>query len=127
MCNEARTDTEVSFDENDIQKAISRLNSGKSADEFGIDAEHFKAAGSHVLPLIVTLFNDILRNGEVPDSFKSGILTPLHKKDKDPTSLDNYRGITVSKRPRGRAVSAPDFGSRGRAFESRWRRDSFRT
>ena len=31
------------------------------------------------------------------------------------------------KRPRGRAVSAPDFGSRGRGFESRWRRDSSRT
>ena len=28
------------------------------------------------------------------------------------------------KRPRGRVVSAPDFGSRGRGFESRWRRDS---
>ena len=28
---------------------------------------------------------------------------------------------------RGRAVSAPDFGSRGRGFESRWRRDSSRT
>ena len=33
----------------------------------------------------------------------------------------------VSKRPRGRAASAPDFGSRGRGFESRWRRDSSRT
>ena len=31
------------------------------------------------------------------------------------------------KRPRGRAVSASDFGSRGRGFESRWRRDSYRT
>ena len=31
------------------------------------------------------------------------------------------------KRPRGRAVSAPDFGSRGRGFESHWRRDSSRT
>ena len=33
----------------------------------------------------------------------------------------------IWKRPRGRAVSAPDFGSRGRGFESRWRRDSSRT
>ena len=33
----------------------------------------------------------------------------------------------VAKRPRGRAVSAPDFGSRGHGFESRWRRDSSRT
>ena len=31
------------------------------------------------------------------------------------------------KRPRGRAVSAPDFESRGRGFESRWRRDTSRT
>ena len=28
----------------------------------------------------------------------------------------------AAKRPRGREVSAPDFGSRGRGFESRWRR-----
>ena len=28
------------------------------------------------------------------------------------------------KRPRGRAVSTPDFGSRGHELESRWRRDS---
>ena len=28
------------------------------------------------------------------------------------------------KRPHGGAVSAPDFGSRGHGFESRWRRDS---
>ena len=30
-------------------------------------------------------------------------------------------------RPRGRAVSTPDFGLRGRRFESRWRRYSSRT
>ena len=37
------------------------------------------------------------------------------------------RLFAYEKRPRGRAVSAPDFGSRGRGFESRWRRDSSRT
>ena len=31
----------------------------------------------------------------MPESFKSGILNPVHKKDKDPTSVDNYSGITV--------------------------------
>ena len=35
--------------------------------------------------------------------------------------------LKLLKRPSGRAVSAPDFGSRGRGFESRWRRDSSRT
>ena len=38
---EARTETEV-FNESDIKKAISRLNSGKSADESGIQTEHLK-------------------------------------------------------------------------------------
>ena len=84
LCKEARTETEV-FNEPDIQKAISKLNSGKSADGFGIQAEHLKSASCHVLPLLVTLFNDIVSNGEVPESCKSGILTPVHKKDKDPT------------------------------------------
>ena len=51
---------------------------------------------SHVLPLLVTVFNDIVSNCEVPVSFKSGILTSVHKKDKDPTSVDNYRCITVT-------------------------------
>ena len=35
--------------------------------------------------------------------------------------------MRLRKRPRGQAVSAPDFGSRGRGFESCWRRDSSRT
>ena len=41
-----------------------------------------------------------------------------------------YLSLTSSliyKRPRGRVVSGPDFRSRGRGFESRWRRDSSRT
>ena len=62
------------------------MNSGKSADEYGVQAEHLKSAGRHVLPLLVTLFNDIVSSGEVPESFKSGILTPV----------DNYGGITVT-------------------------------
>ena len=91
LCKEARTETEV-FNESDIKKAISRLNSGKSADESGIQTEHLKAAGCHILPLLVALFHEIVSKGEVPDCFKSGILTPVHKKDKDPTSVDTITG-----------------------------------
>ena len=40
------------------------------------------------------------------------------------TILDkNYLSYPRKKRPHGRAVSAPDFGIRGRGFDSRWRRD----
>ena len=39
----------------------------------------------------------------------------------------HVKSLAILKRPRGRAVSASDFGSRGSGFESRWRRDSSRT
>ena len=95
LCNKARTVTEA-FTEQDVQKAVSKLNTGKSADEYGIQTEHLKLAGPHILPLLVKLFNEIVSSGVVPESFKTGVLTPVHKKGKDPTSVDNYRGITVT-------------------------------
>ena len=45
---------------------------------------------------ITAIFNQILQSKTVSDAFKSGILTPVLKKSKDPTVLDNYRGITVT-------------------------------
>ena len=95
LCNETRTVTEA-FKKQDIQKAVSKLNTGKSADKYGIQTEHLKLAVSHILPLFVKLFNEIVSSAVVPDSFKTGVLTPVHKKGKDPTSVDNYRGITVT-------------------------------
>ena len=48
------------------------------------------------LPIIVEIFNEILRTKIVPEQFKSGIIKPIHKKGKDPRHFENYRGITIS-------------------------------
>ena len=48
-------------------------------------------------------------------------------KSKTVKNINHNNHSYTSKRPRGRAVSASDFGSRGHGFESRWRRDSSRT
>ena len=42
------------------------------------------------------MFNNILKNRIVPDELKSGILTPVIKKNKNPTDFYSYRGITVT-------------------------------
>ena len=43
------------------------------------------------------MFNQIFHEKKkVPEPFKTGIVTPLLKKSKGPTILDNYRGITVT-------------------------------
>ena len=72
------------------------MNSGKSADEYGLTAEHLKSAKQLIAPVITDTFNQILKNKEVPSSFKTGIITPVLKKGKDAKSMENYRGITVS-------------------------------
>ena len=59
--------------ENEVLKAIKSLNSGKSADEMGLTAEHLKYSGTVLLAAIAAVFNEILRTKAIPDAFKSGI------------------------------------------------------
>ena len=80
----------------EVRKAINSLNNKKAADEFGLSAEHLKYSGPVLVEEITNIFNQILKSKTVPDAFKCGILTPVLKKSKDPTMLDNYRGITVT-------------------------------
>ncbi len=84
------------FTDSEISAAVGKLNSGKSADEYGLSSEHLKM-GKHILiPYITRIFNKIMISGEVPQAFKSGVITPVHKKGKDGKYMDNYRGITVT-------------------------------
>lgn len=75
---------------------MSHLNSKKAADEQGLTAEHVKYSGRALIHEITDIFNNIVSEGKVPQLFKTGILTPVLKKSKDSTILDNYRGITVT-------------------------------
>ena len=80
----------------EVKEGISKLNSKKSADEFGLTAEHLKWSGPLISDIITDMFNQIFHEKTVPESFKTGIVTPVLKKSKDPTILDNYRCITVT-------------------------------
>ncbi|MCG8113153.1 MAG: reverse transcriptase family protein [Candidatus Thiodiazotropha taylori] len=88
--------TEIMFTVSDIESGIQKLNSGKSPDEFGLSAEHLKFAKDIVAETITPLFNQILETRSIPETFKTGILTPVIKKDKDPCLVNSYRGITVT-------------------------------
>ena len=80
----------------DIEKVINKLHNGKSPDEYGISAEHFKAGKSELVPVITKIFNHILDTKKIPAVFKTGVITPVLKKGKDSKLLENYRGITVT-------------------------------
>jgi hypothetical protein len=84
------------FREGDVTKDIKKLNPNKSSDEFGLAAEHLKYGVEVICPALTKVFNEILASSKSPESFKSGILTPVLKRDKDPALVNNYRGITVT-------------------------------
>jgi hypothetical protein len=46
--------------------------------------------------VVIGDFNNIIQSGKIPKVFKTGMLTLIHKKGKDPTLTTNYRGITVT-------------------------------
>ena len=87
---------EIMFTVPEVETSIRKLNSGKSPDEYGLCAEHFKYGKEIVSEYITPLFNQILESKSVPAAFKTGILTPVLKKDKDSCLVYSYRGITVT-------------------------------
>lgn len=94
-CHESVSSIEP-ISEKEVLKAVSQLNTRKSPDELGLTAEHLSHSGNTLISEITDIFNSILTEKCVPQHFKTGILTPVLKKSKDPTNLDNYRGITVT-------------------------------
>ena len=91
-----QTEESISFTNRNVEDAIDKLNSGKAPDEYGLSAEHLKAAKHVIVPVITETFNQIMKLKTVPSSFKTGIITPVLKKGKDAKAMENYRGITVS-------------------------------
>ncbi|CAC5401071.1 unnamed protein product [Mytilus coruscus] len=73
----------------DIIKAIEELNMNKSIDEFGLSAEHLKFCKNEIAPYLTKLFNNIIVTIRTPGTFKTGILFPVLKKDKDPSDVNS--------------------------------------
>lgn len=87
---------DISITEEEVKKGISKLKTGKAADENGITTEHIKYAGNAIILIYIDIFEQMLLETEIPDSFKKGVITPVLKKGKDPRNTENYRGITVT-------------------------------
>jgi hypothetical protein len=89
-------DSEEPADVTRIQGHIRQLKNGKAGDASGITAEHVKLAAPIVTDVVTILADRVLAEGKVPDSFKLGIITPVHKKEKPKDNPDSHRRITVT-------------------------------
>ena len=81
--------------ESEIEKAVSKLNSGIAPDIDGISGEHFKYSKKE-MPVLIDTIDSIFNILDVQAFLKCGILTPIHKNGKDNFLTNSYRGIVVS-------------------------------
>ena len=65
----------------EIIHAVKRLNGGKSADEYGLMAEHFKLAGNEILQILQLIFNSFLRKERYKKATKQVLLHRLPKRE----------------------------------------------
>lgn len=78
----------------DVQRVIDGMRAGCSAGPDGLDIRFFKLA-SHVLSFpLADLFNLSLTTGEIPSSWKSARVIPLHKGGST-SDMNNYRPISI--------------------------------
>ena len=94
ICKSENTFTPVTCEE--TLRAIKSLNTGKSADIFNIQSEHFIHCAELITPILVHLFNSMFRTGCAPDCMKLGVLTPVFKRKGSNLDAKNYRGITIT-------------------------------
>ena len=76
------------------------MKAGKSSDDDGIQAEHFRNAPLILLTRFTSLFNSMLSHAFVPNQFRYGTIIPIIK-DRQGRNSDagNYRGITIAPIP----------------------------
>ena len=81
----------------DTLDAVFDMKDGKSQDDDGLSAEHFKNGPLILFIKLTSLFKSMLMHGFVPEQFRFGTITPIIKDKHGNTSdVNNYRGITIS-------------------------------
>jgi exonuclease III/hypoxanthine phosphoribosyltransferase len=87
ICNAPITHDEVTVH-------LKKLKNNKSAGTDGLVAEFIKYAPDKIASILCAIFNRIFSEGNWPDSWAEGLISPVHKKDSI-NKADNYRKITV--------------------------------
>ena len=80
----------------ELAKVIKSLPTGKCASKDNLTYEHIKYGGDLLIKCLTKFFNLILSNETVPDEFKNGLTTTLHKGSGKPRSdPNNYRALSL--------------------------------
>lgn len=81
--------------EEEINKAISRLKTGKMPGADGYPSIWYKTFREILVPILKKCFNYVLRGGETPLSWRQALISVIPKPGKDNTECSSYRPISV--------------------------------
>nr|VZI44919.1 unnamed protein product [Spirometra erinaceieuropaei] len=76
-------------------RAVQQLSSGKAPGSDAIPAEVYKHGGPLLMDHLTALFQEMWRQGEVPQDFKDATIVHLYKRIGNRQVCDNHRGISL--------------------------------
>ncbi|BHF68239.1 hypothetical protein SprV_0301127200 [Sparganum proliferum] len=76
-------------------RAGQQLSSGKAPGSDAIPAEVYKHGGPQLMDYLTALFQEMWRQGEVPQDFKDATIVHLYKRKGNRQVCDNHRGISL--------------------------------
>jgi len=80
--------------EEEVLTMLEALDVSKSNGPDGISARMLKATAHSIAPAITKLFNMSIKNGRLPNEWKTSLVVPIPKKG-DPSDPANYRPISL--------------------------------
>jgi hypothetical protein len=97
-CKETLCDNDNIIDKDvtlsEVERVVTELDTGKASGIDGISNEILKKGKLVIVPMLYTLFNQIIESGEFPNEWGKAIIIPIHKGG-DVKNPGNYRGISL--------------------------------